>query len=187
MGVRDWFNKRRRDDDTSSPIAVDLAAFSRGTGLLHLLADVSEADVVRAVEGWLWLPLSGFTVIAVSAFGEPFLRDSMGTVLQIDTIEGKLSRIANCLPELAAMLKTEEARDQLLFEGLVMGARHKGLTLAKGECYDFRIAPILGGQMDADHIEKLSFVVKLHIAGQIHEQVKDLARGTKINSVKLSG
>ena len=69
---------------------------------------------------------------------------------------------------------------------MVIGARLKGLLLDDGECYDFKIAPVLGGKMSSDEMQKLSFVVKVHIAGQLHEQVKDLPPGTRITSVSIS-
>jgi hypothetical protein len=167
-------------------VTVELTPIVGSPELNHLFIDVPVVDILGAVDGWKWLPLAGLTVIAVSAFGEPFLRDDAGAIHQIDTIEGKLSKVADSLSELAAMLRDGEARDNLLLEGLVVGARGRGLILELRECYDFKIAPILGGQMGVDEMEKLDFAVKLHIAGQIHQQVKDLPPGTKIDKITMS-
>ena len=35
--------------------------------------EVPPIDILRAIDGWKWLSLTGLTVIAVSAFGELFL------------------------------------------------------------------------------------------------------------------
>jgi hypothetical protein len=121
----------------------------------------------------------------VSAFGEVFLRDQADAVFQIDTIEGKLSKVATSVGELTAMMRNSYVRDELLFGGLVFGARNRGLILEPGECYDFEIAPVLGGQMGVHQITKLPFVVKLHIAGQLHEQVRDLPPGTKVGKMTI--
>jgi len=69
--------------------------------------------------------------------------------------------VANCRPYriFTALLQDEEGRDKLLLDGFVIGARSRGLVLEDGECYDFKIAPILGGPMEAEQIEKTSFVV----------------------------
>lgn len=186
MGIGDWFKGGRRKNEDVGGVSVDLAPIGGPPEVAVLLIEVPDVDIIRALDGWKWLPLKGLTAIAVSAFGEVFFRDDTGSVHQIDTIEGKLSKVANSLPEFTAILQDEAGRDDLLFGGLVIGARNMGLVLDAGECYDFKLPPILGGQMDVAHMEKLSFVVKLDLAGQLHEQVKDLPPGTKINRVTIS-
>ncbi|CAK12360.1 hypothetical protein pRL120651 [Rhizobium johnstonii 3841] len=186
MGIGGWFRGDRGKDRDDQGVTVELTPIGGPPELDFLFIEVPAVDILRAIDGWKWLSLVGLTVIAVSAFGEVFLRDGTGAVFQIDTIEGKLSKVANSIRELTAMLQNSEARDELLFGGLVIGARNRGLILEPGECYDFKIAPILGGQMSVDEIEKLSFTVKLHIAGQLHEQVKDVPPGTTIDQVTIS-
>ena len=186
MGIRDWFKSSSCENEEALGLQVELAPIGGSPELQALFIDIPAIDLFRAIDGWKWLPVTGLTAIAVSAFGEVFFRDSAGVVHQIDTIEGRLTKVANSLPELTTMLKDAEARDNLLLEGLVIGARKMGLILEPGECYDFKIAPVLGGKMGVEEMQKLSFVVKLHIAGQLHEQVKDLPPGTKINHVTIS-
>ena len=185
MGLKDWLGGNRRDAHELD-VAVQLVSIGGPPELSNLLIDIPAADILRGLDAWRWLPLSGFTVVAVSAFGDVFLRDDASAVHQIDTIEGKLSKVADSTPGLAAMLQDGEARDSLLLAGLVIGARNRGLTLEPGECYDFRLAPVVGGKMSVDDIEKRSFVVKLHIAGQLHEQVKNLPPGTPIGNMTFS-
>lgn len=185
MGWKDWFRGKPKDE-RAFEVAVDLISVDGSPELEHLFINVLAVDISRGLDGWKWLPISDLTAVAVSAFGEVFFRDAAGAIHQIDTIEGKLSKVANSLPELAGMFQIVETRDTLLLEGLVLGARKNGLMLEEGECYDFRIAPALGGQMSVSDMEKLSFVVKLHIAGQLHEQIKDLPPGTRINEVTIS-
>ena len=181
MGIRDWFkpkpSKPNLKVEWETPEGFAEAEF--------LFIRVSEADVKSALGAWRWLPLNGLTVFAVSAFGEVFLRHDTGRILYIDTIEGQLSDVANNMSEFTRMLSGDEMRDKVLLRGFVMSARTKGLCLDDGECYDFKIAPILGGPMDIDHVEKTSFIVKLDIAGQIHEQVKDLPPGTEISEIQI--
>lgn len=186
MGIGDWFRRGTRKIEDELDVTIELISIGGPPELSYLFIDVLEEDILRALDGWKWLPIRNLSAIAVSAFGEVFFRDPVGAIHQIDTIEGKLSKVSNSFPELATMLQGAEARDNLLLGGLVIGARSRGLTLEPGECYDFRIAPILGGQMNVDEMQKLSFVVKLHVAGQLHEQVKDLPPGTRINKVTMS-
>jgi len=186
MGISDWLRRGKCEVETTAEMTVNLISIGGTSELSYLFIDVPTEDVLRAIDGWKWLPLQNLSAIAVSAFGEVFFSDPMGAIHQIDTIDGKLSKVANSLPELTAMLQDAEVRDSLLFGGLVIGARNEGLMLEAGECYDFKVAPVLGGQMRVDEMQKLSFVVKLHIAGQLHEQIKDLPPGTRINKVTMS-
>lgn len=151
-----------------------------------LLIEPSDEDMLRALDGWSWIDLTGLTAIAVSAFGEVFFQGKTGSIVQLDSIEGCKREVASSLSGFVAALLEPAGRDDLLLAGLIIGARNKGILLSPGECYDFKVAPILGGPMDVEHIQKLSFVVKLHIAGQLHEQVKDLSPGTRINRVEIS-
>ena len=180
MSVRDWFKPKKGKIRTALALQMDLQILSQHPETKHLFIHVSEADILSGLDAWKWLPLSGLSVLAVSAFGEVFLRNADGEIFQIDTIEGALSKRANSLADLTRALDAAETRDEILLAGLVMAARQMGLNLSDGECYDFKIAPVLGGPMDLDHVETTSFAVKLNLAGQIHEQVKDLPQGTEI-------
>ncbi|WP_299193344.1 T6SS immunity protein Tdi1 domain-containing protein [uncultured Erythrobacter sp.] len=188
MGWKNWFGGKSdsEEDEQELDLAIDLVAIGGSPENAHLFIEVPEEDILRALDGWRWLPLSGLTAIAVSAFGEVFFRDVVGVIHQIDTIDGKLSKAANSLAELTVRLQEVEARDSMLFEALVIGARNRGLILESGECYDFRIAPVFGGTMNVAEMHKLSFVVKLHIAGQLHEQVRGLPPGTPISEITIS-
>jgi hypothetical protein len=144
----------------------------------------SDADIQRALESWAWLDLAAFTPIAVSAFGDVFFEGPQGVVM-LDTIEGRLMQVAGDEANLIAALQTEKARDDILLAGLVIGARTRSLILEPGECYDFMPAPILGGAINAESVRKMSFVVKLHIAGQLHDQVRKMAPGTRITHFSM--
>ena len=186
MGIGDWFYGEGRKNSADHGVAVDLTPIKGPPELDFLFIDIPAVDIHRAIDRWNWMSLSGLTVIAVSAFGEVFLRDGTGAVFQIDTIEGRLLKVASSTRALTAMLQDPQTRDERLLGGLVIGARNRGLILEPGECYDFKIAPILGGQMSLDEIAKFPFVAKLHIAGQIHEQVKNAPPGTTIDQVTIS-
>jgi hypothetical protein len=142
-------------------------------------------DLARGLESWDWLDFEGLQPILVSSFGDVFFEGSDG-VHMLDTIEGKLKHIASDRRELELKLATEQGQDELLLAGLVMGARDRAnLTLRDGECYDFIVPPILSGSIAIENMQKLDFVVKLNLCGQIHKQVKDRAPGTVINAFKL--
>jgi hypothetical protein len=154
--------------------------------LQFLFIEPSGKDVAEALDGWKWIGLDGLVPAAVSAFGDIFLRAADGSVHHLDTVKGRLTLLSANWDALAAMLQDTERQNDLLLASLVIAARRKGLILGAGQCYDFKNPPVLGGEMSVEQMEKNFFVVKVHIAGQIHRQVKDLPPGTKINKVTIS-
>jgi hypothetical protein len=165
---------------------VDPVHLSGSSELEHLLINPPPEDVRRALESWTWLGLEDLRAIAVSAFGEVFFQSPDGSVLHLDSLEGCMSLVSRTLPEFRLKLMEEEHQDALLFAGLVLSARRRGLQLSDGECYDFRIAPVLGGAMDIEQVEKRRFVAKLNVAGQMHRQIKALPPGASIDRITRS-
>lgn len=146
------------------------------------------ADVVaRALEDWSWLPdLDGKRVIATSAFGDVFLQGEDG-VWFLDTVEGRLSREWDDAGSLQASLDTPEGRDTYLMGGLVEAAHEAGVQPGDDEVLSFVVAPVLGGAMEVENVETADLVVSLSVAGQIHEQVKNLPPGTSISGITVDG
>jgi hypothetical protein len=138
----------------------------------------------RALEAWDWIDFSELNPILVSGFGDVFF-EGPGGIQMLDTIEGRLNVVAADRAQLQERLNTIEGQDELLLAGLVEGATRRGLELHNGQCFDFKVAPVLGGEMSVETIEVMDFMVKLNIAGQIHRQVKDLPPGTKVGKVTI--
>ncbi|TPI60445.1 DUF1851 domain-containing protein [Mesorhizobium sp. B3-1-7] len=155
------------------------------SGLQHLFIEPSKKDIWEALDGWKWIGLDGLEPGAVSAFGDIFFRAPDGSVKLLDMVGGRLTQVSETWPELTTQFNDPDRRDELLLAGLVTTARKKGLVLGVDECYDFEKPPVLGGEMSVKQINKTFFVVKAHIAGQIHRHVKDLPHGTKINKVTI--
>ena len=144
------------------------------------------AKLASALEAWSWIGLAGKKPVRVTAFADVFLEDKEG-IWFLDTVGGKLKRICATAAELDALLTTEKGRDEYLFAGFVERAHREGLVLSSGECYEFRINPVLGGAIEYANVEKQDFMVALHIAGQIHEQVRNVPPGTKISGLTVDG
>lgn len=141
-------------------------------------------DIKSALETWEWLPIQNKTPVRVTAFADVFMQGEDG-IWFLDSIEGSLRRVCSTAAELEEILQTEDGQDEFLLAGFVDRAVKEGLILATGECYDFRINPVLGGAMEYENIEKQNFIVALNMAGQIHQQTKDLPAGTKITNITV--
>ena len=117
--------------------------------------------------------------MAVTAFGDVFFVALTG-IWFLATLEGTLPRVCGSREDLASILEADEGKNHYLFAGFVQRAAREGMSLGPGECYGFKVAPILGGTRGFENIEKRSLSVALNLAGQIHEQVRKGPDGGKI-------
>ena len=139
-----------------------------------------------AFEAWSWLDLRGKQPLFSSLFGDVCF-DSSDGLWWLDTLEGTLTQPWESREQARVVLSSEEGRDLYLLEGLVMGALRRGVRPGPEQIYVFVVPPILGGQIDADQLDVIDFVVGLHITGQLHEQVKDFPPGTPVSGVTVHG
>jgi len=140
----------------------------------------------QALESWRWIGLDGTAPVAATAFGDVILQRGEA-FLFLDTIEGDLLQAWPSREALEQSLATEEGQDRYLLAGLAQSAEHEGLVCGPGQVYGFRHPPVLGGPIELDNVEVVDFVVAVDVAGQVHEQVRDLPPGTPISGVTLDG
>ena len=166
--------------------ASDTAALAAIKGdFAEFLIDPSETDLANGLESWDWIGLPKSEPGLVSAFGDVLFASSKG-VIMLDTLEGTLVTLAPNFVELRKLLLNVEAQDRVLSSVWIQAARRRGLILSNGECYDWAVHPALGGPTSAEAVTKISFVVKVNLAGQLHQQIKSLPPGAKINRVTIS-
>jgi hypothetical protein len=137
-----------------------------------------------ALESWRWLDLSAKEPLFTSLFGSVFF-DSADGCWHLDMVDGTLGRPWSSGAELETALETDEGRDRYLLAPLARQAVDRGIALAPHEVYDFSTPPVLGGPLDPANLSATDFVVALNLAGQIHDQVRTLPPGTKINEVTI--
>lgn len=143
-------------------------------------------SVNTALESWSWLPLKDKKPFAVTALGDVFLEATDG-VWFLDRIEGKLTFVAKDQGQFQQVLDTDEGQEHYLWYSLIETAKSSGIVPEDHQCYDFKIAPIRGGNVIANNLKIRDFALVLKIAGLVHEQIKDLPEGTAMQQVKISG
>lgn len=141
--------------------------------------------IARAIESWHWLDLESKQPILVTAFGDIFFTSDDG-IWFLDTTEGALTKVCETRPELEAILGTEDGENHYLFAGFVERAQNDGMILSEGQCYDFKLNPVVGGAIAYENIEPRDFVVAVNLAGQLHEQVRNMPEGTRISGFSIA-
>ncbi|GAA1384897.1 T6SS immunity protein Tdi1 domain-containing protein [Catellatospora chokoriensis] len=144
----------------------------------------TEQQYAQALDSWSWLGLDGRKPLFTSLFGDVFLAGKDGC-WYLDTIEGALTRVWASADELALDLSTEQGQDRYLLGGLAAQAADRGLELGSDQVYTFMPPPVIGGGVTIESVVVESFAVAVNIAGQIHEQVRDLPPGTSVTGITL--
>ncbi len=144
------------------------------------LIDDSGCDWPRMLEHWRWRLPPRFKVWLVNRFGDLFLILPDETVHRLDIGDGVLSKVAENREEFYRKTDDVNIINDWFLIPLADDLVAAGKTLNPGQCYCYRILPVLGGGYDVD-----DFVIKdlayLYAAfGPIHERIKDLPDGTKI-------
>lgn len=135
---------------------------------------------------WQWLVDKHDLPILITSIGDVFIQNKNTNEMKfLDTGYGVLKDIAPHPEELRVLLKNEDfALDHLPFNA-VSGMLDKGVALPKGQIYSYKILPALGGAHSLDNLEPCDIHVHLSISGQIHQQIKDLPPGTKVENIKI--
>jgi hypothetical protein len=126
----------------------------------------------------VWSKLAEYTPLGLNCFGEIFLRDEVGKVFFFDISENKLEKIAENEDEFHDRLI--EDSDGWLLRPLVDACRDVNLRPETGECYAFRIPPVLGGAYDCDNIWVARISEWHAFMRDMCMQIKDYPDGTTI-------
>ena len=138
----------------------------------------------QALESWSWLDLGGKTPRFTSLFGDLFLEAADGWWF-LDTMDGELTRPWHAEADVQQAVNTPEGRDRYLLLGLAHDAEQRGVTLDRNEVYSLTPPTVLGGPLDAANASATDFVVAVNLAGQIHDQVRNLPPGTPISEITI--
>jgi hypothetical protein len=142
------------------------------------------ASVATALGAWAWIGVAGKAPVRLTAFGQVFLQDAEG-IWFLDTIDGKLTRVCAGEAELETLLQDPDAREHYLLESFLERVAATGRTLRPGQVFDFIVNPVIGGRMELANVRATDLMVSIHMAGQIHDQVRSLPPGTKIDRVDI--
>jgi hypothetical protein len=160
--------------------------FCGSIGLMEMTRSFTPEQFAQGLESWQWASVGTKTPLFTSPFGDVFFRAEDG-FWWLDTLRGSLTRAWANADTLKADLATASGQDRYLLAGLAFEAERQGLIPAASQVYGFKTPPALGGALDIGNVEPTDFVVSLNLAGQIHEQIRNLPPGTRISGLTING
>jgi hypothetical protein len=137
-------------------------------------------DWQSAISAWAWLLPPDATIWGISRFADVFLVMADGTVWMLDVGVGSLTRLADDTIHFQGLVEDEDNAVEWLMTPLVDDLVDSGMTLRSGQCYGFKIPPVLGGDYTIENVAMLPISDYLGSTGSIHEQLQELPDGAEV-------
>ena len=144
------------------------------------LLDQSAVDWPKALAPWSWLLPSELTLWLVNRFSDLFVVLEDGSIHMLDAGGGTFVKIAEDRNDFCVKIDEENRANEWLMIPLVDEMVAAGVTLRVGECYGFKLSPVLGGQYTRDNIAVFPVWDYLGANGSIHEQIREVPDGAKV-------
>jgi hypothetical protein len=135
------------------------------------------------LSGWGTVLPQDFTIWIVNRLGDLVIVLPDESVHLFNVGLGKLTRLADSRDHFVSLIDEADNANQWLAVPLVDACVASGMTLGVGQCYGFKVPPMLGGSYDVTNFEPTSLAVHYGFLADIHRQTKDLPDGTPIRVV----
>ena len=134
---------------------------------------------------WRWLLGDGYQIILITSLGDLFLADAAGRIHWLDAGAARLTKVAANLDEFQLLRQQPASASEWFATQMVGDILQSGVRLARGQCFSYKVPPMLSGQWEASNFEPTDLSVHFSILGQVCHQVRDLPEGTSVSSVKI--
>ncbi len=75
--------------------------------------------------------------------------------------------------------------DWTLMADWVVVCKARGMLLSHGQCYGWKVAPVIGGKLEFENVQAFDIAVYECIMGQVHRQVQGMPEGYVITEFKM--
>jgi hypothetical protein len=139
---------------------------------------VSVLEVLRTK--WSWA-LSGVTrILAQNRFGNVLVELGDGSIWRVCPEDLIATNVAVSEAEFAGLWKDQEFQADWTVGAWLDAAELALGPLQEGQCYGFKIWPMLGGTYDVENMAIKSMLEWLAVSGDVGSQIKDLPAGAAI-------
>jgi hypothetical protein len=141
--------------------------------------DPSKSDALLAE--WRWLTGEDVEIVVVSSLGDLYLRDAQGHMLWLDVGSAHLTQVAESAEEFQRLMQQTDHANEWFVPQLVGDLIVSGKRLVPGQCYSYKVPPMLSGKMELENFEPADLLVHCSIFGQVGRGIRHLPEGTRIN------
>jgi Domain of unknown function (DUF1851) len=137
-------------------------------------------DWPAALAGWSWLIPSEFTLWLVNRLCDLFIVTVDGSVHMLDVGAGTFRQLAANRDEFCRLIDEADNAKEWLAISLVDKLVASGLLLQPGQCYGFKMPPVLGGPYEVENCGVLPIPEYLGANGSIHDQLRGVSDGSRV-------
>ena len=137
------------------------------------------------LDHWLWLLKEPHEIILVTCIGDLILETKNGAIIWLDTGSGDLEQIAASFAEFKTNMALPENAERWFMALTVYDLISEQGPLKHGECFSYKVAPVLGGSYNLANFERSDLSVHLRLFGQIHQRVSDLSIGEALSKLPM--
>ena len=171
-----------------------LDLFKRAIRFLGVGGDESNFDLFLFNDPLGWRRFYGPVLDGLVGFGfdylgnvflyDPRLNVEDPAIVRLDADTGELEPIADSFAEFIALDLTDEDEDVTRPRLLRLWQETRG-NLGIRECLSFKTSPVLGGERALSNLTTSELSIRLHMAGQIATQARQIPDGARILGVKV--
>lgn len=147
------------------------------------LLDPSGHNWTDLLSAWSPILPEEFNLWLVNKVGDAFLIVPDGSIHVLDIGMGAFNHVADNREDFAD--RVVENADSWLLKYLIDDCIASGKVLKDGQCYGYKVPPMLGGKYTTDNLEPADLSVHYSLLAQISEQTRELPDGTRIRSIDI--
>ena len=144
------------------------------------LIDQRGIEWPKVLQNWSWMLPSELTVWMVNRFADLFLVFTDGTVHMLNVGAGTVTKLAEHRDDFVNKIDENDNADDWLLIPLANELVATGVTLKPGQCYGFKMPPILGGEYRVENLAPLAIEDYLGAYASIHGQLREVPDGTQV-------
>ena len=131
-------------------------------------------DWQQCLSTWQHRLPNTFTIWIVNRFGDLFMIYEDGSLHHLDVQLGTITKRADTKAEFLNKLTEENNATDWLYMDYVDLANTAELKLKPGECYTFKLPPVLSGEYTRENLCTTQLDKNYAFLADVHQQIKDL-------------
>lgn len=141
--------------------------------------------VEEALSFWQWLVPAGCRPLVITRFGDWFLEGADSGLLFLDLLEGALKHLSTTAGDLQEASSVTRFADELSVDWVEVCHR-QGMLLGPGQCYGWKIHPVIGGPLSSANIQPFGFRVYQSLNAQLHQQLRAQPGGGRVTGFSIT-
>jgi hypothetical protein len=147
------------------------------------LLNIDDLDWGKMFKDWKWLIQPGTDIQPwlMNAFGDLFWIDENASVCLLNITEGSNEVLAESEDDFLSQAEDEENASNWLLLSLVEELKMSKTRAKLGQCFGFKLLPVLGGDYDVSNIYTSNIAEYWAFCGDVHRQLSGLPDGAPID------